>query len=205
MSTATTDKPIYDVNDLTLAQVIDLAEGRALLRNPRHNPHNPDDRPAALNLTLTEEDRRIFDTARDRNYLEIVQRDHWSEVEQQIVLHVPLEELWKAYCHVKGERRPIAVLTLDRPNVSPALRHHVLTINIRHMGLRVPYGVILNRLTPYLEPFVNHRRDYNDTGIADVVFRIRDSKLDELRGFMPALVDMVVQDLAVAREEEPTP
>jgi hypothetical protein len=187
-------RPVYDEDNLTLPQLEDLVEGRALLRNPHYDPKEPGAVPATLDLTLRGADRLAFDTAIARGWLEI----------EGPRLDTSPGRLWNAYCRIDEVRRPVAIL-LTAPHRESARRGslgHWVRINVWHMGLRLPAGAA-DRLAPYVSQFIDRRRSRCIESLF-VEFFVRDSKLDEFRGFMPALIDMI-QEMGVAIEEEFTP
>jgi hypothetical protein len=188
VSTAT-ELPVYDENDLTLSQVIDLAEGRALLRSRYYDPNNPDVEDT-FDMTLTESERRAFDSARERGWLEADSAKGWVDYNPY--------RLWDLYCGVTGAERPLVVLATDPRRVARDRLAHQVTIELGHTGLKLT-AAAKRRLDGYLDPFINRRHRFSNWGFTTLQFHVRDSKLDEFRDFMPALVDMI-QELAVDRE-----
>jgi hypothetical protein len=203
MSTAT-ELPIYDRDTITLGQVRDLAEGRALLRDRDYDPEHPDDpdtRPQ--DLALDQEHQATFAAAIARNCLDYVFNARQG---------YRLESLWRLYCGVDGEERPRVILDTD-PNRGTDWRNvlrHKVTINYSHLGLMLP-PTALGRLEALLSPFADRRLDRNlwryhsiarHRGYGLIRFHVRDSQLDAFRDFMPALVDLIQE---TGGPEEPDP
>jgi hypothetical protein len=181
--------PVYDPDRLTLDLIDDLADGRALVPNDFDPDLDTD------SLELDSQEAEDYAAAKRCGWLELTYpRDGW-------LTYAPPYKIWSYYCYLT--KRPIACLFVDprRPEagrtVSRARLLHVAFVDLGPTGEYLT-DEAKTRLKRWIGPYRHHGRRAVRRGLADLVFFVRDTRLDEFKPLMNQLVDMA-QELAVSR------